>query len=380
MDLLYSILDSIAASIYWKDLNGRYLGCNSYMLKMSGLPNRESIIGKHDSELPWKSIAAQICEADQKVILEKASFELEEAPTIVSGETVVFLTTKTPLYNGSDVIGLIGVSQDITKRKNATEIALAMALTEAMKANAERETVLQRYQQFLNDQEHDIRTPVGGVVGGTEALISMIKEEPDAALEIAELMHLSAKEILDYQESLIYDLYAGIRPGRTIFSRFDLPDILKRIYNVNLMVASFKKLNFTYEYDECIPNYLIGDSKKVYQCLLDLVGNAIRFTHKGSVHLSAKYIRKEEDKVIVRFQVIDTGIGIPDDKQDEIYEAFVKVAPSNRGGERGRGLGLTRVNQLATVMKGELWFKSEVGKGSCFNLSLPFSVSIDQAS
>lgn len=370
--VLRRVINSFPGHVFWKDLKGIYLGCNTQHAKSAGLESSDDIIGKTDYDLLWKDRADKIISHDKIVLDEKRIISVEE-PIILPGnkDISVFLSKKMPFYDeNGEISGIIGISQDVSELKKAK--------VDLQKTLDKQESILARYKQFVDDQEHDIRTPVGGVVAGMELLLDMLKDIPDDAREIMSLIHSSAKEILDYQESIIHDLYAGTRPGVTIFSRFNLSDITSRIYSINLTTAKLKGLIFTYTYDTSIPKYLIGDGKQIYQCLLDLVSNAIRFTKKGSVNINIVCVNNENDKVIVRFEVKDTGVGIPENKQREIYEAFVKINPSNKGGERGRGLGLTRVNAIAKLQKGDLWFTSTLGEGSCFNLAIPFSIAVDQ--
>ena len=329
----------------------------------------------------WQEGLAKSFKQDDISIMEsgQAILAKDEPPIKLSdGKMAYYVSDRVPIKNAQgEITGILGISFNITELKE-TKIQLEEALKKAEEAGAELEKTLQRYTAFVNDQEHDIRTPVGGLASGVQAVVPLVKTDPDAALEILGFMRKSAQEVLEYQESLLYDLYQGSRPGISVFIRFDLADIVQRIYDVNLAAAKTKELSYTYDYDESIPNYLLGDGKRVYQCLLDLLSNAVRFTMCGSVHLAVKCLNRVDNKVVIRFTVTDTGIGIPADKQQDIYDAFVKLTPSNRGGERGRGLGLTRVNQYATQVGGELRFESSVGKGSCFILVLPFTVSIDQ--
>lgn len=377
-ETLNNVISNLPGHVYWVDKNNVILGCNLQLALSAGLNSPKEMIGKTNYDLPWKDYADELNAINNKVMETGKEYCVEEEGELADGKKAVFLSRKVPLYDKSKhVIGILGLSLDITELKE-TKKELEKALEEAQAANADREKVLLRYQQFVNDQEHDIRTPVGGVASGTVAIEPMIKESPEEALEILKLIQISAQEILEYQESLLYDLYQGTRPGKSVFIRFDLPDIVQRVYNVNLATATLKKLSYRLDYDQSIPRYLLGEGKRVYQCLLDLVSNAVRFTSYGSVDIEVTYLNQLENKALIRFRIKDTGVGIPSDKQQDIYDAFVKIKPSNRGGERGRGLGLTRVNQYAKDMGGELWFESEVDKGSCFNLILPFAISLDQ--
>jgi len=279
------------------------------------------------------------------------------------------------------VIGIIGISLDITELKD-TQKELQSALAEIkILANSEREKILKRHEQFMDDQAHDIRTPVGGIISGTQVLPSIINNSPKDAIDWITEIHKAATQILDYQESLLHDLYHGLRKSRTIFARFNLADILERLYKIFLPTAKTKHLNFSYSLDNTIPNYLIGDTKRIYQCLLDLIGNAMKFTTQGEVVINVSLSSQSIQQAIVRFSVRDTGIGIAEDMQHEIYEEFVKVARSNQTQTQGhgRGLGLSRVKYLVDLMQGELWLESQLGQGSCFNMAIPCQISIDQA-
>lgn len=371
------LLDNLPGNVYWKDKQSRYLGCNKSVWDMAGLKSRADIIGKTDFELCWSEFAHDWVAADNKVLRTGKQVIKEEKIRLSNGTVLTELTHKSPLKNQhGEIIGTIGASLDITEF-NETKRKLEQALREA-KVAQERENILQRYRQFVDDQEHDIRTPLGGLASGTDALEYFIKTDTNEALEFLAMMKKSAWEILDYQESLLYDLYQGSRPGRSIFVRFDLKDIVHRIYQTYLTAVKLKGLDYTYEYEPTIPLYLLGNGKWVYQCLLDLMSNAVRFTSQGSIQLKVECIHLLEKEAVVRFKVTDTGCGIPKERCQDIYDAFVKLSPSNRGGEHGRGLGLTRVHTYAQQMGGELRFDSEEGKGSCFKLVLPFTISLDQ--
>lgn len=365
------LLDSLPGSIYWKDRDGHYMGCNRFVLEMAGFNKHSEIIGKTDYELCWRQFADEWAAADNKVLLSEKSLILEEKVKLSSGKILTELTHKSPLKDqDGNIIGTIGASLDITELKE-TQAKLK-------KADTERKIILRRYQQFIDDQEHDIRLPVGGVVSGATILQSLVEDVSEEALEWATDIKCAASQILEYQESLLYDLFQGTRKGKTIFARFDLSELLTRIYELYKPVCKAKQIDFIQDYDSNIPAYLKGDAKRIYQCLVDLVSNAVRFTNTGSVTMSVKLLNTTKQKAVVRFSIVDTGIGIPEDKQREIYEEFVKVAPSNATSSHGRGLGLSRVQHLVDLMQGELWLESKVAKGSCFNMTLPLSISIDQ--
>ena len=163
MDISYQLLDSICASIYWKNLEGIYLGCNRYMLTMAGLSNREDIVGKTDYDLPWRKQANKIREIDKLVIQNNKTYEVEESPLIEENLIKTFLSSKTPLIGENNiVIGVVGVSIDITEKKKLEEL-----LKNTEKALIESTTLKER---FLRNISHEIRNPLQAFVGTAEVL------------------------------------------------------------------------------------------------------------------------------------------------------------------------------------------------------------------
>lgn len=370
VDISQIVLDQATSPIFWKDLNLRYIGCNKLFLEMVG-KEPQDIIGHLDKDVFKESkYFEKYLSEDKEVLKTKSKLIFEAEINTIEGPIIALVSKDVLLDKNKNVIGLVGVYHNITLLKN-TEKSLK-------KASEAREKTLDRLFKFVSDQEHDIRTPLGGLVSGTALVSSLVKSSPDEAINMLAKIHESAREILDYQESLLYDLYQGEREGRTIFTRFDISDIAHRIFKVNETSLHMKQINYKYSFDQSIPKFLIGDGKVLYQCLLDLMGNAVKFTSNGEISLDIRCLEILDNEAIVRFTITDTGIGIPHDKQQDILEAFVKIKPSNQGGERGRGLGLTRVSRYAKNLDGELYFKSEPGKGSSFKLVLPFKISLDQ--
>jgi len=379
---LESIISHLPGHVYWLDLENNILGCNENQALMLGYVKASDIVNKNISEVLPKDLVEQISVINEEVIKSNTEHCTEEKSTLLDGKERTYLSKRTPLYdNLKKLKGVVGLSIDITELKE-TKKSLQDSLEKINKISKELENTLQLYKQFVEDQEHDIRTPLGNVASCSEFLL---QELSDSTLLNEELRLLlegvckSSREILDYQNSLLFDLYEGQLTEETIFTRFDLPEIVKHAYHVNIVSARYKGIDYTYLIDTKIPNYLLGDGKRIYQCLVDLLSNAVRFTHEGGVELVVDCLKHDDRTEIIRFIVKDTGIGIPEEKQADVLKAFVKAKPSNKGGERGRGLGLTRVNQYALEMGGELRFESIEGKGSCFTLVIPLKISLDQS-
>jgi len=166
---------------------------------MAGLETKEEIIGKKDSDLYWKDYAEKIREVDLKVMQTKKQLIMEETIIKANGEKFIAISYKGPLLNKHDLaIGIVGVAIDIHELKETQE-KLEEALAEIkILANSEREKILKRHEQFMDNQAHDIRTPVGGIISGTQVLPTIINNSPSDAAEWVAEIHRAATQILDY--------------------------------------------------------------------------------------------------------------------------------------------------------------------------------------
>ncbi len=189
----YQLLDSIGASVYWKDLEGIYLGCNKYMLLMAGFETREQIIGKTDYQLPWRKQANKIRDIDRLVIETGKTYELEESPLVESGVMKTFLSSKTPLIGDDDKItGIIGVSIDITEKKKLESM---LKSTEDFLIES-----LAIKERFLKNINHETRNPLQAFVCSAEVLVDSWekfndKQRYDAVKSIATSSRRLAKMV-----------------------------------------------------------------------------------------------------------------------------------------------------------------------------------------
>jgi len=382
------LLFNMPGNVYWLDKNYKMLGCNKNILDFLGLSTLDEFIGKTYQELAdianWQEGLAESFQKDDTLVLEGGQpiISKNEPPIYMpDGSTVYYVTSRVPININRQITGLMGISVDVTDLKE-TKAQLENSLEEIEEAIKIRDKTLDRYKQFVSDQEHDIRTPLGNLASCSEYLLSAIKSRytlDDELLILLEGVRDSSKEILDYQHSLLLGLRKDNMSDQALCTRFNLREIVKRAFKVNLVSARYHHLDYTLNYDELTSKkYFLGDWKRIYQSLVDLLSNAIRFTNEGTVNFEVDILNHNKNEAIVRFRVTDTGIGIAEEKQDDILEAFVKTKASNKGGVRGRGLGLFRVNQYALDMNGELRFVSKEGKGSCFTLVVPLKVSLDQ--
>ncbi len=370
------LIANLPGSVYWKDKEGKYHGCNNNMLAMFGLTKQTEVIGRTEHDLGKlinrsKSWDDEIIDDDQKVFQSGKAIlnKLEEPFVDATNRTWVQITNKVPIKNrAGEVILVLGIAIDFSEH-----IKLEKQLAEK---NKELKAVLEKYRQFVENQEHDVRTPYVGIIGLAEILSK--KDLPEDVKKYPEYILQSANALLKYNDEMLAALAIDKNSVGVIKRRFNLPAMVEQVYQMNVVAAKAKGLQYDCFIDDNMPTYFKSDEKLLKTILLNLISNAIRFTHEGAVTISVKLLKEEDKKIYSKFTVKDTGMGIPAKKQQDIYELFYKVKPSNSGGDRGRGLGLALTHKYVEEMDGELNLTSTLGEGSKFSVILPFDVALDQ--
>lgn len=386
--IFQSMIMDIPGNIYWMSSDNTFQGCNKQQAISAGLKAPDEIIGKKNADMLWKNQAAELDKINNRVMDSRKAITRIETAEMYDQHGVVkkrtYQSSKMPIIDTNDeVIGILGVSLDITELKEAQE-----KMKEALGFAEEAE---RRRKQFLSNQEHDINTALTGVIYSGDAFHASFSEEgTEDFLEMADMISRCGRRLQAYNRSLLKDLCWLDNEGKLVERRADIRAVFDKLYDINFLAAKANGTRLVIsEIDDNVPKYLMVDDVALFQCLQDLVGNAVNFTKDGKITVSVKLPEpSNKDMPIIAFHVSDTGRGIKEEHQRYIFEDFYKVLPSNvpdlemgvqADEDKGRGLGLTVSKKKAEVMGGELHLEwSREGEGSEFVLTLPLKPALNQ--
>ena len=359
-----TFMNNIPANALIKDSHGRILYINEPMSKTYNV-KLEDLQGKLVADWVPEEIAKVMRLHDQEVISKKCTLQFEEVIPTPDGIPHHWLNFRFPLEgpDGEPLVGVVGI--DITERKQS-EVALQAAKEMAETANRAK-------SEFLANMSHEIRTPLNGVVGMTD--LALGTELTPEQREYLDTVKLSADSLL----TVINDIldFSKIEAGKIDLEMmdFNVRDHLEATLKTLAFRSDEKGLELLCEVAPEVPEIARGDSNRLRQIVVNLVGNAIKFTDEGEVALKVQVDAVEGGDCILHFTVSDTGVGIPPEKLKLIFEPFSQADNSTTRKYGGTGLGLTISTRLVEMMGGRMWVESEVGRGSEFHFTARLGTS-----
>lgn len=339
--------------IYANKSFARYL---NYTIEELIGQNASSLLMAEDESL---ALMEQKVKAREKGISDLYEVKIKDK----FGNPIWMMIGGAPLFNSEgEVTGSIGIHLDITDQKKLEN--------ELRKARTLAEDSVKAKENFLATMSHEIRTPLNGIIGMAQILHSTPLDSEQYQFLAA--INSSANNLL----ALVNDIldFSKIEAGRLELeeAEFDLKNVIENIRQALVFKANEKGINIKINYDEKIPKFLVGDQLRLYQIILNLAGNALKFTESGYIELSAEVIHQSDGNYYLRFLISDTGIGISPDKVLAIFEEFTQVNSSIARKYGGTGLGLNISLRLVELMKGNLIVSSEATKGTVFGFTIQF--------
>jgi len=251
------------------------------------------------------------------------------------------------------------VFNDITERKNM-ELHLKQAKEEAEAANRAK-------SEFIANMSHDIRTPLAGIIG----IASILEDEaPDESIkEYAHMLNMSGEQLLSLLNTVLELVASGsLRKRKLQLSTFSIPHLLDNIFELELPSLKLNSIGFKLEMEDHVPEFVLSDKEKLYRILLNILSNAIKFTHNGHICVQVSLIDQSEEDLTIRFDVQDTGVGIPKEDLHKVFNQFYRSTATHEGKFDGYGVGLHIVREYLNRLHGEVHIDSEMGKGIIYPL------------
>jgi two-component system sensor histidine kinase/response regulator len=348
-------MDHSPAVAFVKDANSRYVYANQLMNSLFAEP-AQTVIGRSDAEILSAELASRIHENDQRVLEESVAIQVLEAYPTRDGETRHWLSCKFPITapDGTNYLG--GMAVDLTERI-ALESELAAARDAALASTRMK-------SEFLANMSHEIRTPMNGVLGLLGLLLDSRLDADQR--ELAETARSSAESLL----TIINDIldFSKIEAGKLEFESedFEVREACASTIDLLANAANEKGLEIAYVIDPEIPALVRGDKGRLRQVLLNLIGNAVKFTTDGGVLVQADVKRRAPDSVTLEFRISDTGLGLDEATQRRLFQPFTQSDASTTRRFGGTGLGLAISRQLVELMGGTIGVESAPECGATF--------------
>ena len=359
------LLESTGEAIYGVDTKGECTFCNLAMLRTLGFRSQAGVLGRNIHEMihhtkrdgtPYPAEECELQEAFQSARKFHAPDELLWRADGTSFDAEIWCY---PLLQEGEMQGAVVTFVDITERKKAQEV-LRQAKEDAEAANRAK-------SDFLANMSHEIRTPMNGILGMTTLALET-KLDPEQR-DYLSMVKSSGESLLTLLNDIL-DL-SKIEAGKLELeiAELSVEDCIEEALWPLALRAQQKGIALVWNVSGDIPEEVRGDATRLRQVLINLAGNALKFTSEGQVGITVRLAESSEDGLVLQFTVSDTGIGIAEDKQKKIFEAFAQADMSTTRRYGGTGLGLSICERLVQLMGGRIWVESEEGRGSKFHFT-----------
>ncbi|QKJ85454.1 aerobic respiration two-component sensor histidine kinase ArcB [Paramixta manurensis] len=347
---LRSFLDASPDLVFYRNIDQQFSGCNRAMELLTGKSEKQ-LIGLTPDEVYDADTAVKVQETDEKVFRHNVSLTYEQWLQYPDGRKACFEIRKVPYYDRiGKRSGLMGFGRDITERKRYQDAL----------ENASREKTT-----FISTISHELRTPLNGIVGLSRILLDT--ELNAEQLKYLKTIHVSAITLGNIFNDVIEMDKIERRKVQLDNQTVDFTGFLADLENLSGLLAQPKGLKFVLAPTLPLPHKVITDGTRLRQILWNLIGNAVKFTREGEIVVRVTY---EEDQRL-RFEVEDSGMGIPQDEQDKIFAMYYQVKDQHGGKPAtGTGIGLAVSRRLAQSMGGDITVRSAPGQGSCFTVTV----------
>ncbi len=356
------LIESIQDIIYKISPEGCFTFVSPVVERLLGYKEDE-FIGNHFTQFVVESYRQPLGEFYLNMIQSQQDSTYNEFPVIAKTGQMVWIgqTVRTIVVQGR-VVELVAVARDVSDRKEAEH--------ELAKARQVAEEAQQAEKQFLTNMSHEIRTPLNAIIGMSHLLFDT--QPTRQQREYIDILKTSA----DFLHSLISDLLdmTKIEAGRIeIHPRpFDLVGLLRATQKVFALKLSGRPVTIDVMLDARLSGDFVGDDVMLNQILMNLIGNADKFTEAGSIDISARIVEEDDCQCLIEFRVSDTGVGIDEDKRELVFKKFRQINPQGHK-YKGTGLGLAITKELIELQAGSIWVQSRVGQGSTFIFRIPYA-------
>jgi PAS domain S-box-containing protein len=357
---LAATLEQSQSSVIITNLDATIEYVNQAFVNTTGY-SREEIIGQKPSLLKSTKTPRATYEAMWAALLDGQAWQGEVINLNKQGEEFIELTWISPIRKADGTIGhYLAVKENITERKQKDALLLA--------AKERAENLAKSKSQFLANMSHEIRTPMAAIIGFSD--LALLIDMPTKVNEYVKNINSASNHLLTILNDIL-DM-SKIEAGQMALklTSFKLADLQETVYGLLMNTAQTKGLTLNIDIAPSVPKVLIGDSLRLKQVFINLLGNAIKFTQQGSVTLSISLLELTASEARLLFAITDTGIGISAEQQDNLFQPFSQADDGFDRSFEGTGLGLAISQDLVRLMSGSIKLDSHLGLGSCFSFEL----------